>query len=145
MLPEVESSKFYLIGSDYVWPHCVNEIIKDELKALGAECVGESYVFFGSADVEDSVAAIAKAVPDVIVSTVVGDSNDPFYRGLQAAGIRPERTPVLSFSIAEDELRKLPIPAMVGDFAAWDYFQSINRPENHAFVQRFQARLVPIA
>ena len=137
---KLKARKFYLIGSDYVWPHCVNEIIKDELKALGAECVGESYVFFGSAAVEESVAAIAKAAPDVIISTVVGDSNDPFYHRLQAAGIRPERTPVLSFSIAEDELRKLPVPAMVGDFAAWDYFQSIDRPENHAFVQRFQAR-----
>ena len=136
----LKARKFFLIGSDYVWPHCVNEIIKDELKALGAECVGESYVFFGSAAVEDSVAAIAKAAPDVIISTVVGDSNEPFYRRLQAAGIRSERTPVLSFSIAEDELRKLPLPAMVGDYAAWDYFQSIDRPENHAFVQRFQAR-----
>ena len=106
----LKARKFFLIGSDYVWPHCVNEIIKDQLKALGAECVGESYIFFGSADVEDSVAAIAKAAPDVIISTVVGDSNDPFYRQLQAAGILPERTPVLSFSIAEDELRKLPLP-----------------------------------
>ena len=135
----LKARKFFLVGSDYVWPHCVNEIIKDELKALGAECVGESYILFGSPSVEDSVAAIAKAAPDAIISTVVGDSNEPFYRRLQAAGILPEHTPVLSFSIAEDELRKLPLKAMVGDYAAWDYFQSIDRPENRAFVQRFKA------
>ena len=29
----LKARKFFLIGSDYVWPHCVNEIIKDELKA----------------------------------------------------------------------------------------------------------------
>ncbi len=51
----------------------------------------------------------------------------------------PERTPVLSFSIAEDELRKLPLRDMVGDYAAWDYFQSIDRPENREFVRRFKA------
>ncbi len=28
---------------------------------------------------------------------------------------------------------------MVGDYAAWDYFQSIDRPENREFVQRFKA------
>ena len=44
----LKARKFFLVGSDYVWPHCVNEIIKDQLKALGAECVGESYILFGS-------------------------------------------------------------------------------------------------
>jgi urea transport system substrate-binding protein len=136
----LKARKFYLVGSDYVWPHCVNEIIKDQLKALGAECAGESYIFFGGADVEPAVRAIAKASPDVIISTVVGDSNEPFYQRLQAAGILPQCTPVVAFSIAEDELRKLPLRALVGDYGAWDYFQSIDRPENHAFVRRFQAK-----
>ncbi len=86
-----------------------------------------------------SVEAIKKANPDVIISTVVGDSNEPFYERLQAvAGIPPSRIPVLSFSIAEDELRKLPLRDMVGDYAAWDYFQSIDRPENREFVEKFK-------
>ena len=135
----LKARKFFLVGSDYVWPHCVNEIIKDQLKALGAECVGESYILFGTDEVGDSVEAIKKANPDVIISTVVGDSNGPFYQQLHTAGIPPQRIPVLSFSIAEDELRKLPLRDMVGDYAAWDYFQSIDRPENREFVQRFKA------
>jgi urea transport system substrate-binding protein len=139
----LKARKFFLVGSDYVWPHCVNEIIKDQLKALGANCVGESYILFGSADVSTAVEAIKKASPDVIMSTVVGESNEPFYQRLQAAGVLPERIPVLSFSIAEDELRKLPLHAMVGDYAAWDYFQSIDRPENREFVRTFQARYGP--
>ena len=136
----LKARKFFLVGSDYVWPHCVNEIAKDQLKALGAECVGESYILFGTAEVDASVKAIQKAGPDVIISTVVGDSNQAFYERLQTAGIRAERTPVVSLSIAEDELRKLPLRAMVGDYAAWDYFQSIDRPENREFVSRFQKR-----
>ena len=135
----LKARKFYLVGSDYVWPHCVNEIVKDQLKALGAKCVGESYILFGTADVGASVEAIKNANPDVIISTVVGDSNEPFYQRLEAAGIPPKRIPVLSFSIAEDELRKLPVAMMVGDYAAWDYFQSIDRPENHEFVRKFKA------
>jgi urea transport system substrate-binding protein len=134
----LKARRFFLVGSDYVWPHCVNEIIKDQLQALGAECAGVSYVSFGSAEVGDALDAITKAKPDVIISTVVGDSNEPFYRRLKAAGILPERTPVLSFSIAEDELRKLPLRDMVGDYAAWDYFQSVDRPENREFVRRFK-------
>jgi urea transport system substrate-binding protein len=136
----LKARRFFLVGSDYVWPHCVNEIAKDQLKALGAECVGESYILFGSANVTPSIEAIRKANPDVIISTVVGDSNGPFYQKLQTAGVLPERTPVLSFSVAEDELRKLPLSTMVGDYAAWDYFQSIERIENQKFVERFRKR-----
>ena len=136
----LKARKFFLVGSDYVWPHCVNEIAKDQFKALGAECVGESYILFGSSDVSASVESIRKANPDVIISTVVGDSNTPFFQKLQTAGILPERTPVISFSIAEDELRELPLSTMVGDYAAWDYFQSIDRRENKEFIKRFQRR-----
>ena len=136
----LKARKFFLVGSDYVWPHCVNEIIKDELKALGAECVGESYILFGSTATDPAIEAIRKASPDVIISTVVGDSNEPFYQQLHAAGVRPDRSPVVSFSIAEDELRKLPATLMVGDYAAWDYFQAIKGPENQDFVRRFQAK-----
>jgi urea transport system substrate-binding protein len=136
----LKARKFFLVGSDYVWPHCVNEIAKDQIKALGAQCVGESYVLFGSTKVDAAVEAIRKASPDVIVSTVVGDSNGPFYQRLHAAGILPGRSPVLSFSIAEDELRKLPLSVMVGDYAAWNYFQSIDREENREFVRKFQKR-----
>jgi urea transport system substrate-binding protein len=139
----LKARKFFLVGSDYVWPHCVNEIVKDQLKALGAECIGESYILFGTADVGASVEAIKKASPDVIISTVVGDSNKPFYQRLQSAGLPPQRIPVLSFSIAEDELRSLPLRDMVGDYAAWDYFQSIARPENREFIQRFKMMYGP--
>jgi urea transport system substrate-binding protein len=116
----LKARKFFLVGSDYVWPRCVNEIVKDQLKALGANCVGESYLLFGTTEVTSAVEAIEQASPDVIISTVVGDSNEPFYLRLKSAGVLPQRIPVLSFSIAEDELRKLPVHTMVGDYAAWD-------------------------
>lgn len=136
----LKARKFFLVGSDYIWPHCVNEITKDQIKALGAECVGESYILFGSSDADASILAIRKSKPDVIISTVVGTSNAAFYQKLQTAGILAEQTPVVSFSIAEDELRMLPLSAMVGDYAAWDYFQSIGRRENKEFVERFQQK-----
>ena len=135
--------RFFLVGSDYVWPHSINAIIKDQLKALRAELTGEGYIFFGSLDVQDVVARIKETQPDLIFSSVVGDSNLAFYKALREAGIKPEKAPIISVSIGEDELRKLPVKEMVGNYAAWNYFQSINRPENVAFVQRFKAKYGP--
>jgi urea transport system substrate-binding protein len=136
----LKARRFFLVGSDYIWPHSVNEIIKDQLKALKAELAGEEYIFFGSARVKGVVDRIKKANPDVILSAVVGDSNLAFYKELSEAGIRPERTPVISFSIGEDELRKLSPAHTVGQYSAWNYFQSIDRPQNKKFVNAFQER-----
>lgn len=135
----LKAKKFYLIGSDYVWPHCVNAIVQDQLKALGAERVDEDYIVFGEMNVDAHVAKIKAAAPDVIISTIVGDTNKPFYQRLKREGLTPASTPVLSFSIAEDELRQLSVLDMAGDYSAWNYFQSIDREENHRFIERFQA------
>ena len=131
--------RFFLVGSDYIWPRSVNAIVEDHLAGIGAEVAGIEYVPFGSTDVDAIVRAIVAAEPDVILSSVVGDSALAFARALRAAGVRPERMPVVTFAIGENELAGAAGVDMVGDYAAWNYFQSIDRPENAAFVQAFQA------
>jgi urea transport system substrate-binding protein len=132
--------RFFLIGSDYIWPHAVNAIITDQLKTLGGELVGETYLPFGSVDPAAAIEKIRAAKPDVILSTVVGDSNAPLYRGLKAAGLDPKQAPVISFSISETEVQQIPNADIAGHYSAWNYFQTIHRPENTAFVQAFRNR-----
>lgn len=132
--------RFFLVGSDYIWPHCVNAIIKDQLTSLGAELAGEAYVPFGSTDTAAVAAAIAAAKPDVILSSVAGDSALPFARSIRAAGLEPEATPIVTFAVGENELRGTAAADMAGHYAAWNYFQSLDRPENEAFVAAFKER-----
>ena len=136
----LSARRFFLVGSDYIWPHCVNAIISDQLAGLGDERVGEAYIPFGSTDVDATVREIVAAKPDVVLSTVVGDSALAFARKLREAGVRPEQTPVVSFAIAEDEMRTVSREDLAGNYAAWNYFQSIDRAENLAFVRDFKAR-----
>lgn len=136
----LKARRYLLVGSDYIWPHCVNAIVSDQLVGLGAEKVAELYVPFGSTAVDTVVAAIAAHKPDVVLSTVVGDSAVAFFRKLREAGVRPQDVPVVSFSIAENELRSMAAEDVAGHYAAWCYFQSIDRPENLAFVRAFKAR-----
>lgn len=130
--------RIYLIGSDYVWPHSINEIMKDTIHALGAELVGEDYIFFGSANVERAVARIKAAQPDVVISSVVGDSNKAFYEALADAGLSAQKLPVVSVSIGEEELRSLPIANLQGHYSAWSYFEAIQTPENARFLKAFR-------
>jgi urea transport system substrate-binding protein len=132
--------KFFLVGSDYVYPRVANAILADELRKLQAEVIDGGYVALGSGDVSKVVAKVRQTQPDVILSTVVGDSNRSFFRALRAAGVTTERTPVISFGITETELRGLSIKDMAGDYLAWNYFQEVDRPENKEFVRRFRER-----
>ncbi len=133
-----KKKRFFLVGSDYVYPHAANAIIRDRLGRAGAEVVGEKYVPLGSTKVEAVVAAIARAKPDMILSTINGDSNVAFFRGLRAAGVTSAATPTLSFSVSEQGLRSLDPADLEGDYAAWTYFESADTPENAAFVRRFR-------
>src|SRR5262249_9801680 len=81
-----------------------------------------------------------RARPDVVISTVAGDTNLAFYRKLAEAGLGPREVPVMAFGVAEDELRHLPVRDMVGDYAAWNYFQGLDTEVNREFVRAFKAR-----
>ncbi len=136
----LRARRFFLVGSDYVWPHCVNAIIADQVAGLGAELVGEEYVPVGGTDLDALAARIAAAKPDVILSSVTGVSALPFARAVRAAGLTPDRNPIVTFAAAEGELRGPAAADMVGHYAAWNYFQSIERAENQAFVRAFMVR-----
>jgi urea transport system substrate-binding protein len=130
--------RFYLVGSDYIFPRTANAIIKDQLTALGGEVVGERYLPLGGTDAASIVKDIAATRPDVILNTINGDSNVAFFTALRGAGITPKDIPTLSFSIGETELQHLASHGMAGDYAAWNYFQSLQTPENKEFVEAFQ-------
>ncbi len=135
--------RFFLVASDYVFPRSANAIMKDQIKALRGEILGEEYILLGSSDVRGVVQRIIATQPDVILNTINGDTNVAFFRELKQAGITGDKIPTISFSIAEDELRTLGAKMMVGDYAAWNYFQSIKSDENAGFVERFQKKYGP--
>jgi urea transport system substrate-binding protein len=134
--------KFYLLGSDYVYPRTTNKILKQYLKLKGIpdEDVIEIYTPFGHTDYQTIVAAIKKFAASgnaCVISTLNGDTNVPFFKEYANAGLTSENCPVVSFSISEDEFRGLPAKELVGQLGCWTYFMSLRTPENTAFVNNF--------
>jgi urea transport system substrate-binding protein len=132
--------RFFLVGSDYVFPRTANAIIRDQVGALQGEIVGEEYILLGGGQVEGVAEKIARTRPSVILNTINGDTNIAFFQSLRKQGLPPGQIPVMSFSIAEREVANIGPALMTGDYAAWNYFQSLSTPENREFVKRFQAR-----
>jgi urea transport system substrate-binding protein len=132
--------KFYLLGSDYIFPRTANLIIVKYLESKGMKPVAEKYTPLGHKDYATYVQDIKKEQPDVIFSTINGDSNVNFYNELANAGITADQIPVVAVSVGEDELRGLDPAKVKGHLAAWNYFQSIDTPKNKEFVKKFQAK-----
>ena len=129
---------FFLVGSDYVFPRTANAMMRDQVTALGGQIVGERYTPLGSRQFDSIVSDILEARPAVILNTINGDSNTSFFHALRMAGITPDHIPTLSFSVAEDELTSMDPRTMVGDYAAWNYFQAITSKHNRDFVANFK-------
>jgi urea transport system substrate-binding protein len=132
--------RFFIVGSDYVFPRTASAIIKDMVTELGGEVVGDEFILLGSKEVKPLINKILEAKPDVIFNNINGDSNIEFFKQLRLAGITPEKIPTFSFSIGEDELRSMDIEQMKGDYTAWNYFQSIENPENRKFVNNYKQK-----
>lgn len=132
--------RVYLTGSDYIYSRVVNILIKDLLAAHGAEVVGERYLPLGSALMDDLAADIVTQQPDIVLNTINGTDDAVFFRALAKSGITPDKMPVLSFNVTEVGLTAQDAPAMTGHYAVRNYFQSIQSPENQAFVKRFRDR-----
>jgi urea transport system substrate-binding protein len=133
-------TRFFLLGSDYVFPRTANQIIKAQLASEGGEAIAEEYTPLGHVDYTTMVARVQDLKPDVILNTLNGDSNVAFFKQLKAAGISAEQIPVMSFSVAEEELVGIGTDNMTGHYAAWNYFMSMDTPENAAWIRRFRAR-----
>ena len=133
-------SKFFLLGSDYVFPRTSNTIIKEQLAAAGVEMAGEEYVPLGGTEFSTILAKIRQAEPDVIFNTLNGDSNVAFFKQFIDAGFSAESLPTMSVSIAEEEVLGIGIENIVGHLTAWNYYQTVETPENEAFVAAFKER-----
>ncbi|RRI03551.1 urea ABC transporter substrate-binding protein [Mesorhizobium tamadayense] len=132
--------RWVLEGTDYVYPRTTNKILEAYLKAKGvpAEDIMVNYTPFGFSDWQTEVSAIKKfgsaGKKTAVVSTVNGDANVPFYKELGNQGVKAEDIPVMAFSVGEEELAGLDTGPLVGHLAAWNYFESVDTPENKKFI-----------
>ncbi|PFG64223.1 amino acid/amide ABC transporter substrate-binding protein, HAAT family [Thioclava sp. ES.031] len=147
-LEELGVEKFALLGTDYVYPRTTNNILEAYLqdKGIAKEDIFVNYTPFGQSDwskiVSDVKALGADGKKVGVISTINGDANIGFYKELAASGITAEDIPVVAFSVGEEELSGLgeaDLKNLVGQLAAWNYFESADTPENAAFIEQWHA------
>jgi urea transport system substrate-binding protein len=137
-------TKFYLLGTDYVFPRTSNKIIRAYLlhKGVKEADIMEEYTPFHHQDYQtivQKVKAFSAGGKAAVLSTINGDSNVPFYKEFANQGLTSATCPIMAYSVAEDELRAMDTQHLVGHLAAWNYYQSVRVPANKTFVTNFKA------
>jgi urea transport system substrate-binding protein len=137
--------RFYLIGSDYVYPRTTNKILRAYLtkkKGLKDTDIAEEYTPFGHQDYQTIVGKIKSFCAGgdaAVINTINGDSNTPFFKELSSQGVTAASCPVMSYSFAEVELQALDTKPLVGHLAAWNYYMSVKTPQNLKWMAAYKA------
>lgn len=144
LMNDIGVKRWVLAGTDYVYPRTTNKILEAYLKAKGVPeaDIMINYTPFGHSDWQSIVSDIKKfgsaGKKTAVVSTINGDANVPFYKELANQQISAEDIPVVAFSVGEEELSGIDTKPLVGHLAAWNYFESVDTPENDAFIKEWQ-------
>lgn len=135
--------KLFLVGSDYVFPRTANGIIEQYAAANGIEIVGTEYTPLGSTNFTTIVNRVNESGADAVFNTLNGDSNVAFFNQYNSVGLNAETMPVLSVSIAEEEVAAIGASNVENQLTSWNYYQTLDTPENQKFVEDFKAKYGP--
>ena len=144
LMAENKVQRWVLAGTDYAYPRTTNQILEAYLisKGVSKDDIMINYTPFGHSDWQNIVASIKKfgsaGKKTAVVSTINGDANVPFYKELGNQGIKATDIPVVAFSVGEEELAGIDTKPLVGHLAAWNYFQSVDVPQNKAFIDAWK-------
>lgn len=135
--------KYFLVGTDYIYPRTTNAIIRNYLAKAGiaGADVVEYYAPVGHTDWRNTIADLRKFAAggqSAVISTISGDSNVHFYREFARAGLTAEVLPVMSLSIGEAELPALPRANMTGHYVAWNYLHEMDSRTNRDFISAWR-------
>jgi urea transport system substrate-binding protein len=136
---EKGAKSFYLVGSDYIWPRTSMKIARKHIEnVLKGKVVAEEFAPLGHTQFGSLINKIKLKKPDVVFAAVVGGSNVSWFKQLKAAGITSDKQTLLTISVTEDEVLGIGGENLVGFYSSMKYFQSLDNPNNKAFVKAFK-------
>lgn len=130
--------KFFIVGSNYIYPKEMAKVSKILIEQHGAEWVADEYLELGHSEWGAMVKKIKDSGCDVVLSNVVGDSIVAFYREFKNQGLSQDALPICATVTSEIEIAAMGAEFATGSFSSFPYFQAIPTDINQAFVGRYR-------
>ena len=133
-------TRFYMIGSDYIYPRESNRIMRELLRQRHGEVVGEHYLDLGARPSEFRLLMrdVVNSGPDVIFSTVVGQATAYLYQAYTTAGFNPDVMPIASLTTSEAEVKLMGSDVACGHITAAPLFRKRSNSRQSILCQALQ-------
>ncbi len=134
--------RFYLVGSNYIFPYESHRIVFDLVTESGGTILNEKYHSLNASEQEISktIEDIAKNKPDIIFSILVGQSIISFYEAYNRIGLDPTELPIASVVTSEAEIEQMGYSVASGHIGAATYFESIDSKANNLFTKNYREK-----
>ncbi len=139
IIKNLGKKKFFIVGSNYIYPREMAKVCKILIEQAGAEWVADEYLELGHSEWGSMVNKIKTSGCDVVLSNVVGDSVVAFYREFKNQGLSHDKLPICATVTSEIEIAAMGPEYAVGSYTSFPYFMAIDTPVNHAFIERYRA------
>lgn len=139
IIENLGKKKFFMVGSNYVYPREMAKVSKGLIEAGGAEWVADEYLELGHSEWAVMVNKIKDSGADVVLSNVVGSSIISFYREFINQGLSHEEIPICATVTSEIEIEAMGPEYAAGSYTSFPYFMSLPMESNKSFIERYRA------
>jgi branched-chain amino acid transport system substrate-binding protein len=140
LMEKTGAKRFYLPSADYIWPHVLNQRVRQVVADHGGTIVGEEYFPLDHADYGATIEKIRSSGADVVFNTIVPPGVSPFLEQLHAAGFTARGGQLVCTYFDENFLNMVPAPHVEGLYSCLDYYQAVGDPFSRALLGRYDAR-----
>jgi len=131
---------FYLPSADYIWPHVMNQKVREVVSAHGGSIVGEEYFPLDHTDYRSTVEKIRESRADVVFNTIVPPGVVPFFEQLHASGFAAHGGQLVCTYFDENFLSLVPAEHVEGLYSCLDYYQAVDDPFSRELLARYEAQ-----
>jgi ABC-type branched-subunit amino acid transport system substrate-binding protein len=137
LMQRTGAKKFYLPSADYIWPHVMNEKVREVVTARGGSIVGEEYFPLDHTDYRATVEKINSSGAEVVFNTIVPPGLAPFFEQLHASGFAARGGQLVCTYFDENFLNMVPAAHVEGLYSCLDYYQAVDEPFSRKLLAQY--------
>ena len=137
LMQQTETTRFYLPSADYIWPHTLNEKLREVVTANGGEIVGEEYFPLDHTDYAATVDKITASGAEVVFNTIVPPGLTPFLELLYDSGFTRRGGHIVCTYFDENFLNLVPAAHVEGLYSCLDYYQDVSDPFSRELLSQY--------
>src|SRR4051794_1422473 len=137
LMRETGARTFYLPSADYVWPHVLNQRLREVVTANGGAIVGEEYFPLDHMDYRETVERIVASGADAVFNTIVPPGVTPFFEQLYESGFTRRGGQLICTYFDENFLNMVPAAHAEGMYGCLDYYRSVTDPFSQKLLAQY--------